>query len=179
MESSKQKYLTYLYTGDGKGKSSSAFGVALRAAGRGLNVNITQFMKGPMFESGEMMAIEKYLSELITISKFSGDHWINLKNPLQIDILLAEKTLDYAFEQIKKKPFVLILDEVNTASGFGLIKPEKVIEFCDQANKYSHVILTGRRAPQELIDRADLVTEMKNIKHPYDKGILAVEGLEW
>lgn len=179
MESSNSPFLTYLYTGDGKGKTSSAFGVALRACGRQKQVNITQFMKGPMFISGEFSAIEKYLNEYITISKFSGNHWVNLKQPLQEDIDLANKTLDYACNQLSKMPFLFILDEVNTACGFNLIDPLKVVEFCDKANKTSHVILTGQRAPQVLIDRADLVTEMKKIKHPYDKGTLAVEGLEW
>lgn len=167
----------HLYTGEGEGKTITAFGLALRALGHGHKVIIIQFMKGRK-NIGEYK-IKRRLSPEYEIHQFGRKEFINLKNPAPVDFKLARKGLEFAKKALKKKPDLLILDEINLAAAFRLIKVEEVLKFLDSVPKNTTVVLTGRRAPKELIERADLVTEMKEIKHPMKKGVPARRGIEY
>ncbi|MEM2820411.1 MAG: cob(I)yrinic acid a,c-diamide adenosyltransferase, partial [Candidatus Bathyarchaeia archaeon] len=148
----------HLYTGDGEGKSITAFGLALRAIGHGYKVIIIQFMKGRK-DIGEYK-IRKRLAPNYEIHQFGRREFIDLKNPDPIDYILARRALRFAKKAIKKKPRLLILDEINLAVSIGLIELKDVLELLSNIPKPTTVVLTGRNAPKELIERADLVTEM-------------------
>lgn len=160
-----------VFTGDGKGKTTSAFGMAIRAIGHQKKVIIIQFLKKG--EYGETKLFEKLGIE---IYQFGRKDFVF--EATKEDYEMAQKALKKAYEKLKEKPFLLILDEVNVAIDMGLIKLKDVIDLLKKAEE-THIILTGRNAPQELIKYADLVTEMKKIKHYYDMGIKAIEGLEY
>lgn len=168
-----------VYTGDGKGKTTAALGLALRAAGRGLRVYICQFMKGR--ETGESMAIERYLSTLITIKKCGGKKFIiDRKNPPQEEVARAREGLLEAREALVSGIYdVVILDEVNIAIYFNLLEEEKVLEFIRAKPENVELILTGRHAPRSIIEASDLVTEMREVKHYYKNGVPAREGIEF
>ncbi len=162
-----------LYTGNGKGKTTSAVGTAIRARGRGKRVVFIQFMKAR--DSGEI----KPLKELgVEVYRFGRKELVNLKNPSEEDKTLAKNALDLARKKLKENPFLIILDEVNVAVTAGLVDIKDVISLVKKAGD-THILLTGRYAPKELIELADLVTEMKEIKHPFQKGLLAVEGIDY
>jgi cob(I)alamin adenosyltransferase len=167
----------HLYTGEGEGKTITAFGLALRALGHGHKVVIIQFMKGRK-DIGEY-GVKKRLSPEYEIHQFGRKEFIDLKNPEPVDFELARKGLEFAKKALKKKTDLLILDEINLAVAFKLIKLEEVLKFLNNVPKNTTVVLTGRRAPRELIERADLVTEMKEIKHPMKKGVPARKGIEY
>lgn len=167
----------HLYTGEGEGKTTNAFGLALRAVGHGYKVIIIQFMKGRK-NIGEYK-IKKRLSPEYEIYQFGRREFIDLYNPETIDIQRAEKALAFAKEALKKKPKLLILDEINLAVAFGLLKLKDVLELLNNIPRETTVVLTGRRAPKELIARADLVTEMFDRKHPMRKGVFARKGIEY
>jgi len=167
----------HLYTGDGEGKTITAFGLALRAVGHGYKVIIVQFMKGRK-DIGEYK-IRDRLSPEYEIYQFGRKEFVNLKNPDPIDRKLAEEGLRFAKEALKRKPRLLILDEINLAVTIGLLKLSDVLSLLDEVPPETTVILTGRRAPKELIERADLVTEMREIKHPMRKGVPARRGIEY
>jgi len=167
----------HLYTGDGEGKSITAFGLALRAIGHGYKVIIIQFMKGRK-DIGEYK-IRKRLAPNYEIHQFGRREFIDLKNPDPIDYILARRALRFAKKAIKKKPRLLILDEINLAVSIGLIELKDVLELLSNIPKPTTVVLTGRNAPKELIERADLVTEMCEIKHPWRRGIQARKGIEY
>jgi len=171
-----------LYTGEGEGKTANAFGLALRAFGQGKKVIIIQFMKGRK-NIGEVKAIQK-LRKLadakIELKQFGRKEFIiPITKPTKKDFELAEKGFNYAFQSLKKKPDLLVLDEVNLACWAGLLKAGQVIELINKAPKKTTIVLTGRRAPKQLIQIADLVTEMREIKHPFRKGVKAVKGIEY
>ena len=168
----------FLYTGEEEGKTTTALGVALRAVGHGKKVIVIQFMKGRK-NVGEYQ-IQKKLSPLYSVKQFGRPDFIyDVHHPLDIDRKLAKEGLKFAKESLKKKPFLLILDEINLAVAFGILKADEVIKMLRGAPKETTFILTGRRAPKRLIDAADLVTEMVKVKHPFDTGEMAVEGLEY
>jgi len=171
------KGLIEVYTGNGKGKSTAAFGLALRASGRGLKSIIIQFMKqGNTY--GEHFAIEKI--ENIEIVSFGTPKFVNFKNPSKEDIDLVNGTFEFSKKTINSGKYdIVILDEINIALHFKLIGIEKVIDLLKNRPENLEVVLTGRSAPQELIDIADLVSEIVEIKHPYQKGIGAREGIEY
>jgi len=167
----------HLYTGEGEGKSVTAFGLALRAIGHGYQVIIIQFMKGRK-DIGEYK-IRDRLSPEYEIHQFGRKEFINLEKPNPADFELAEKGLAFAKEALKRKPRLLILDEVNLAVAVGLLKLEDVLDLLKEIPPSTTVILTGRRAPKELIEMADLVTEMREIKHPMKMGVPARKGIEY
>lgn len=169
--------MVYVYTGEGEGKTTNALGLALRAVGHGYRVIIIQFMKGRKY-IGEYK-IKDRLAPEYEIHQFGREEFIDFKNPVPLDYELAEKGLEFAKEALRRKPRVLVLDEINLAAHFGIVKTIDILKLLENIPEETTVILTGRRAPDELIERADLVTEMKFIKHPFEKKVLAREGLEY
>jgi len=169
--------MIHVYTGEGEGKTLTALGLALRAIGHGKKVIMIQFMKG-WKETGEYM-IKDRLEPEFEIYQFGRREFVNLKNPEKTDIELARKGFEFAKKILKKNPDILILDEINLAISIGLLDLNEIINFLKRVPDDIAVVMTGRRAPREIIDMANLVTEMKYIKHPFDKGIAAREGLDY
>lgn len=172
-----ERGLIHLYTGDGEGKSITAFGLALRAVGHGYKVTIIQFMKGRK-NIGEYK-IKSRLSPEYEIHQFGRSEFIDLENPDPVDFRHARQGLAFANEALKKRPRLLILDEINLAVATGLLRLEDVLNLLEEIPAFTTVVLTGRRAPERLIERADLVTEMREIKHPMKNGIPARKGIEY
>lgn len=164
-----------VYTGNGKGKTTAALGLALRATGAGLKVYIGQFIKGMQYS--EVDILEKNLPE-ITVEQY-GDGCFIKRDPTEEDIKLAEEglwKLNHAMASGKYD--VIIADEANCAVKAKLFPVEKLLDLIDKKPENVELVFTGRDADKRLIDRADLVTEMKPIKHYYDKGIKARKGIE-
>jgi len=176
-EGKKARGFVHLYTGDGEGKSITAFGLALRAVGHGYKVVIVQFMKGRK-EIGEYR-IRSRLSPEYEIHQFGRREFVDLASPEPADIELAREALAFARNTLKRKPRLLILDEVNLAVAAGLLKLEDVLDLLEEIPPSTTIVMTGRRAPRELVDRADLVTEMHEIKHPIKRGVPARKGIEY
>ena len=171
------KGLVIVITGNGKGKTTSAFGQALRAIGQGYKVLIVQFMKGRKY--GEFIAAEKYLPRL-TIRMSGLDSFVMRDNPAAIDIELAQKGLDVAQKAIKSEKYdMVILDEINVALDFKLIALTEVMELIKNKPANLDLILTGRYAPKEIIKLADTVSEIKESKHHYAAGIKDRAGIEF
>lgn len=169
--------LVIVITGNGKGKTTSAFGQALRAAGHGQRVFIMQFMKGRDY--GEYKTIRKYLPQ-ITIRRSGLDSFVMRDNPAPVDIELARR----GFETVKKaatsgKYDMLILDEINVAVDFKLIPLAELIDFIKNRPPALDLILTGRYAPRQIRKLADTVSEVKEIKHHYAAGIKDRAGIEY
>ena len=172
-----EKGLVQVYTGDGKGKTSAAFGLALRAIGRGLKVYIIQFIKGG-FDYGELYVVDKLPN--ITLKAFGRGKFVTQQPPSEEDVRLAEEALQLAEKTIKSGEYdLVILDEINVALNLKLISLEKVLELIKGKPKHVELVLTGRYAPKEVIEAADLVTEMREVKHPFKKGCQAREGIEF
>jgi len=164
-----------VYTGNGKGKTTAAIGLAVRAAGANLKVFIGQFVKGMHYSELESL---KRFSDLITIKQFGRECFI-FHDPTQEDIQCARDGLKEAKEIINSGEYqVVILDEINIALYYKLFPIDEVIDIIKNKPENVELILTGRYAPQEIIDIADLVTEMREIKHYYVKGVVAREGIE-
>jgi cob(I)alamin adenosyltransferase len=175
----KIQFIGYIqvYTGDGKGKTTAALGLALRAAGYKHKVYIGQFLKGQKY--GELLSAKK-LSPYITIEQFGRKGFIHVtKDPDEEDIKRAKRGLKKCLEaMLSRKYRIITLDEINVAVDLNLITEEKVHEFLDNRPEDVEIILTGRYAPPSFLKRADLVTEMKAKKHYYKKGVKAREGIE-
>jgi len=164
-----------LYTGDGKGKTTAALGLALRAAGHGMRTYIGQFMKGQDY--GELHALRDH--PCITIEQYGGGRCIRREEVTSEHIARARRGLERALAAMLSEQYdIIVLDEVNVAIWFGLLTVEEVLAFLDRKPEGVEVVLTGRRAPQELIERADLVTEMREVRHYYTQGVLARDGIE-
>jgi len=164
-----------VYTGDGKGKTTAALGLALRASGHGMRTYIGQFMKGQHY--GELEALRDY--PLITIEQYGDVRCIRREEVTSKHVTQAQRGLERAREAMLSGRYgIVVLDEVNVTIWFGLLTVEEVLAFLDQRPEHVEVILTGRRAPQELIERADLVTEMREVKHYYQQGVVARSGIE-
>jgi len=169
-----EKGFIQVYTGNGKGKTTAALGIALRAACAGNRIFIGQFMKGQDYS--ELKATE-YLPHL-DLEQF-GDICFILGEPSEQDRADAQKGLLRMKEILVSGEYdIVIFDELNTALHFSLISVEEALGVLDMKPERAEVILTGRYAPQEIIDRADLVTEMLEIKHYYNKGVDARVGIE-
>jgi cob(I)alamin adenosyltransferase len=172
-----EKGLVQVYTGDGKGKSSAAFGLALRAIGRGLKVYIVQFIKGG-FDYGELYVVEKLPN--LTLKAFGRGEFVTQKPPAKVDVDYAQEALALAERVVASGEYdIVILDEVNVALNLKLIELERVMKMLRNKPKHVELILTGRYAPNEVVEAADLVTEMKEVKHPYSKGFQARKGIEY
>ncbi len=166
---------TQVYTGDGKGKTTAALGLALRAHGAGFSVYIAQFVKGQ--EYSEVKALRENLPG-ITLKQYGRGCFIYEK-PTQKDIDLAQEGLTELRHLIASQRYdVVILDEIHIATHFGLISVDDVLGLMRDKPESVELILTGRKADPRVIAAADLVTEMKEIKHYYQKGVAARKGIE-
>ena len=164
-----------VYTGDGKGKTTAALGLALRAAGAGLKVYIGQFMKKKKYS--ELESLRKFKNS-IKIDQFGRQRFVGQKVTKE-DKLLAREGLKKAKKAIESGKYnLIILDEINVALSYGLLSEEEVINIIKNKPKNQEIVLTGRGAPQTIIGLADLVTEMKEIKHYFSKGVKARIGIE-
>ncbi len=169
--------LIQVYTGDGKGKTTCALGLALRAVGQGFKVAIVQFLKGR--ETGESRAA-MLLAPDMTLRFFGRPGLVNLKSPAPDDLARVREAWEAASQIIAAGEHdLVVLDEINLALAHGLIPTEKAIVALKQRPPWVEVVLTGRRAPQELLAVADLVTEMMPVKHYYKAGVRARRGIEW
>lgn len=169
--------LVQVYTGEGKGKTTAALGLALRAAGRGLKVKIIQFLKAPD-SSGEHFAALRLAPELEIIP--SGRPGFIKREPDPEDLRLARQALALAGQILASGQVdLLVLDEINVALSLGLIKTAEVLALIEGKPAAVELVLTGRGAPEEILLKADLVTEMRLVKHPFQEGLAAREGIEF
>lgn len=166
-----------VYTGNGKGKTTAALGLALRAAGHGFKTFIGQFLKGR--SSGEIEAAKR-LDPLIRIEQFGREGFILVKDgPDDEDVTRARAGLARSLEAMLSGDYrIVVLDEINTAVHFGLIPESDVLGLLARKPKDVEVVLTGRYAPDSFIERADLVTEMTERKHYHSRGVKARDGIE-
>lgn len=164
-----------VYTGNGKGKTTAAFGLALRAVGAGLKVYIAQFVKG--MEYSELKSVER-LSDSITLRQYGLGFFINRK-PDREDIRAAREGLKEVRENMCSGKYdLIILDEANIATCYGLFSVEDLLDFIGAKPENVELVITGRMADSRIIESADLVTEMKEIKHYYHGGVEARIGIE-
>ena len=169
--------MLHVYTGTGKGKTSAALGLALRAVGHGAKVVMICFMKGDA-TYGEAQAF--HFLPNFTIKQMGRDSFVNFRNPDPIDVKMAQE----AWEEGKRilltrETDVLILDEINLAMAKNLIDTKEVVAFLREQRKNTEVVCTGREAPQELIDEADLVTDMREVNHYFtEKNITIRDGID-
>lgn len=174
---SRTKGYFQIYTGNGKGKTTAALGLALRATGHGLRTYIGQFMKGR--PCGEHKAVYR-LAPFVTIERYGTRHFVKAKDmPKEEDLSAAKRGLDKAKKALLSGEYdILILDEITSAYSFHLVTLQELLQFAAAKPADLELIFTGRNAPPELIERADLVTEMKEVKHYYRRGIKARRGIE-
>ena len=166
-----------VYTGNGKGKTTAALGLAVRAAGHGLRTVILQFMKG-WIDYGELEGV-KMLAPYAEIHQAGRDTFVNRKNPDPEDVRMAREGWEKAKRILSEgKADIVVLDEINCAMDFGLIPVEQVVEVLLQRPAGMEIVLTGRGAPAKIVEIADLVTEMREVKHYYAKGVDARVGVE-
>jgi cob(I)alamin adenosyltransferase len=171
-----EKGFVHIYTGNGKGKTTAALGLGLRAIGAGLKVHMIQFMKGRRYS--EIDAVKNLPN--FTISQYGRDEFVNKDKPEKIDIDLAKKALAYSKDVIKSGKYdVVILDEINVAVDYKLISLEDVLNLIKDKPEKLELVLTGRYAHPEIIKISDLVTEMLEIKHPYQKGVNCRKGIDF
>ena len=178
-----EKGLVQIYTGDGKGKTTAAFGLALRAIGQGNKVLIYQFLKPPSLDIGERFALQiSALKIRVEALDIQWDMAKSLKDPKAIETAKTaiHEVLERLTETAEKRFYdILILDEIIYCISQGLAKVEDIKNLIEKRDSRVEIVLTGRGATQELIDLADLVTEMKNIKHPFENGVSARQGIEF
>jgi cob(I)alamin adenosyltransferase len=173
-----ERGLVSIFTGDGKGKTSAAIGIAVRAAGHGLNVFITFFMKGDNYLHGEKVSLA-FLPN-ITVKSFGGEGWVDKNNIQPENREQAKKGLASATDaMLSGKYDIIIMDEINVAASFGLVDVDEILSLIDKKPANVELILTGRNADIKLIHKADMVTEMLMIKHPYNSGIQARKGIDY
>jgi cob(I)alamin adenosyltransferase len=166
-----------VYTGDGKGKTTASLGLALRAVGRGLKVCIVQFIKGGG-QYGEHLAVEKCFPEL-TIYQTGRDNWIFRDKLEEEDIRIAREALELARLALASQAYdLVILDEINGAAWFGLISADDILNLIALKPPQVELVLTGRSADERVVAAADLVTEMREVKHYYSRGVQARLGIE-
>jgi len=168
----------HVYTGDGKGKTTAALGLAVRAAGRGMRTFIGQFMKGSFY--GELAGLE-HLNGLVVVEQFGTSECIPRRDdPAPVDVKAARDGLLRCRQIFEKGEFdIVVLDEINVAVYFNLIGEDDVMALLDYASDELEVVCTGRYASQALLARADLVTEMKCLRHPFETmGLAARDGIE-
>ncbi|MDQ1277627.1 MAG: cob(I)alamin adenosyltransferase [Thermodesulfobacteriota bacterium] len=169
--------IVMVITGDGKGKTTAALGQALRALGHGKKVFMIQFMKGKKY--GEVLAAEKCLPGF-TIRQSGLDSFVMRDNPAPIDIELAQEGFKLAGQIVSSGEYnLVILDEVNVALDFKLLPLAEVVEMIQNKPAMVDLILTGRYAPREIIDIADTVSDIQEIRHHYTRGIKERAGMEY
>ena len=172
----KQSGLTMVYTGDGKGKTTAAFGLVLRAVGHQQRVLVVQFMKGK--PTGEVAALQQFLPQ-IEVVRTGRDVFVNPDSPDEIDVRLAEEALDAVRQALQRGEYdLIVLDEINVAVDYGLIREEAVLELIAQRGSAT-LVLTGRGATPRVQEAADLVSEVREIKHHWRQGFAAQAGIEF
>ena len=167
-----------IYTGKGKGKTEAAFGLALRALGRGLKVGVVQFIKSMENASGEVVAIKKYKLPIDVFVSGAGFLWQKPKN-FKSHKEAAEAAWKKSIELLEKDYDLVVLDELNVALRENLLDLNTVLETISKFKEKKHICITGRGAPKELIEIGDYVTEFDEIKHPFKKGIQAQRGIDF
>ena len=166
-----------VYTGNGKGKTTAALGLALRALGHGMKVLMVQFMKGSK-KYGEVQIASKLPG--FTLRQYGRNRFVKKGMPDPVDIELAQRGLNFVRRAIRSSKYdIIILDEANVAVDYGLINPAELLEIARNKPDSLELVFTGRGAPRELINIADTVSEVKEIKHHYRKGIPARAGIEY
>ncbi len=169
--------LVQVFTGNGKGKTSAALGVVMRAAGHGLRVHIVYFMKGE-YPYGEQPMLG--ILPNVSFARFGFTDFCDRNNVRECEKEQARQALQAARQAMLSGNYdLVVLDEVNVASSWGLIDVDDVVSLVRERPASVELILTGRGADPRVVDLADLVTEMVKIKHPYDKGILSRKGLDY
>ncbi|MCX5521058.1 cob(I)yrinic acid a,c-diamide adenosyltransferase [Kaistia defluvii] len=173
-----EKGLLIVHTGKGKGKSTAAFGMAFRSLGHGLPVAVVQFVKGAM-DTGERMALERF-GDLVSINRL-GEGFTWETQDRQRDIAAAKHAWETAKELIRSGEYhLVVLDELNIVLRYDYLPLAEVLEFLTNEKPGDvHVVITGRNAPDALIEIADLVTEMELVKHPFRSGVKAQKGIEY
>lgn len=172
--------LIHVYTGDGKGKTTASLGLAIRALGHGRRVGIFQFLKDSATRYGEMIALEAAFPQLTYVRfKHSSPYF----KPGLTDEVLSKAVgegFDEALEHVRREPFDLVVfDELNICVSRGWLPLERLLAFLRERPSSMEVVITGRDAPAGLIEAADYVTEMRLVKHPYQKGVNARQGVEF
>jgi cob(I)alamin adenosyltransferase len=166
-----------IYTGNGKGKTTAALGMALRAVGHGKSVIMIQFMKG-QFKYGELRAA-RILKKLV-IEQYGRKEFVDRDRPAAIDRELARRGMVRAWEVLRDRRYgMIILDEINVAVEYGLVTAAEVIRLMRKAPKRSELVLTGRYMPPEFVRYADLVSEIAEVKHHFSRGVQARRGIEY
>jgi cob(I)alamin adenosyltransferase len=172
-----ERGLVIVHTGKGKGKTTAAMGMALRCAGHGFKVGIVQFVKGA-WNTGERRALESF-GDLVTF-KAMGEGFTWETQDRARDIAAAEAAIKAAGQMIRDPSFrMVILDELNIVLRYDYLPVAAVLELLDEKPEQTHVVITGRNAPPEILERADLVTEMTLVKHPFAAGVKAQPGVEF
>lgn len=173
-----RKGLICIHTGNGKGKTTAAIGAAVRAAGQGLNVLILQFMKGQK-NIGELKALAD-TSLPITLEQYGRSIFFRSRACEPMDIHKAHLGLQAFKKAMRSNSYdLIVLDEIHMAIDFGLLESEEVIKALKQKPPGLHLILTGRNAIGPIMEMADMITEMKEVKHHYNKGVAAQKGIEF
>lgn len=172
--------LVIVYTGDGKGKTTAALGMAMRAVGRGWRVSMVQFGKGS-WHYAELDSSRRLAPDFEILPMGIGFYKIlDDKHTEEEHRAAAQRALDLVREKMNSGEYdMVILDEVNSMFAAGLVPLESILKLLDDKPGPLTLVLTGRNAPHQVIERADLVTEMREIKHPYQKGILAQKGIDY
>ena len=169
------KGYVHVYTGDGKGKTTAALGLALRAAGAGYKVFIAQFVKGMRYS--ELNALERF-SDLITLKRYGRDCFI-CRHPEEEDIRLAKQGLEEVKTLIASSAYSLvILDEANIGTHYNLFSVDELLDVIDEKPEGVELVITGRYADPRIEAKADLVTEMREVKHYFAEGVKARKGIE-
>jgi cob(I)alamin adenosyltransferase len=178
MSEANRKGLIIVHTGPGKGKTTAALGLAFRAVGSGLRVLMVQFIKGS-WHYGELDAAQAFGDRFVI--RPMGRGFVKLGGEINPeDKRAAEEAWAFAREKISSGEYdMIVLDEINYAISYGLIEPGGVVAALQQKPEGAHVVLTGRNAHPDILAAADLVTEMREVKHPYQKGIEAQRGIEY
>ena len=169
--------LVQVYTGDGKGKTTAALGLSLRACGQGLHTYIGQFLKKRRY--GELRGVAR-LAPFVTIEQYGVNERIYAGEVTPEQRAAAREGLARARHALVSAHYdIVVMDEVNVALDYGLLSEAEILELVDSKPPSVELVMTGRRAPQAILDRADLVTEMREVKHPFSRGIHARIGIEF
>ncbi len=173
---------TQIFWGNGKGKTTAALGTALRACGSGFSVHLVQFMKNGSGDAqlqlpGEIVALSKF--DNFSVARFGAGSWI-IGSPKPHHKEKVDEAFNYLSNELKKEWDLIIADEILYAVQLNLLTEEQVIQLIEEKSQNTELILTGSHKPfPKIFEKADLVTEIKKIKHPYDQGILARKGIEY
>jgi cob(I)alamin adenosyltransferase len=171
--------LIIVNTGPGKGKTTAAMGTALRAVGQGMRVLMLQFLKGS-WHYGELDAVKAFGDNFIMKQMGRGFVKVGTEKPDPEDVRMVEEAWGEAVKAMQSGECdLLVLDEINYAISYGMLDPAKVVEALQSKPEQVHVILTGRNAHPTIVEIADTVTEMRQVKHAYEKGVMAQRGIEY